>query len=49
MNKKMSLDIHIKEITELNSEIRIVGDANLSKDNLRIYQVTNITLSIVET
>ncbi|RBW45733.1 3-hydroxyacyl-[acyl-carrier-protein] dehydratase FabA [Psychromonas sp. B3M02] len=48
LNKQMSLDIHIKEIIKNESEVRIIGDANLSKDGLRIYQVEDIVLSIIE-
>ena len=47
-NKQMSLDVHIKAIEHLAGEVRIIGDANLSKDGLRIYQVSDIVLSIVE-
>ncbi|MEG3753629.1 beta-ketoacyl synthase N-terminal-like domain-containing protein [Psychromonas arctica] len=48
LNKQMSLDVHIKEIISNTSEVRIIGDANLSKDGLRIYQVEDIVLSIIE-
>ena len=48
VNKQMSLDVHITEIICEPGEVRIVGDANLSKDGLRIYHVKNIVLSIVE-
>ena len=48
LNKQMSLDIHLTEIMTTDSEVRLVGDANLSKDGLRIYQVKDIVLSIVE-
>jgi len=48
LNKQMSLDVHITEIVNEAGEVRIVGDANLSKDGLRIYEVKNIVLSIVE-
>jgi len=48
LNKQMSLDIHLTEIITTDSEVRLVGDANLSKDGLRIYQVKDIVLSIVE-
>ena len=44
----MSLDIHLTDIIKTDSEVRLVGDANLSKDGLRIYQVKDISLSIVE-
>lgn len=48
LNKQMSLDIHLTEIITTDSEVCLVGDANLSKDGLRIYQVKDISLSIVE-
>lgn len=48
LNKQMSLDVHITEIITETGEIRLIGDANLSKDGLRIYEVKNIVLSIVE-
>ena len=48
LNKQMSLDVHLTKITTTDSEVRLVGDANLSKDGLRIYQVKDIVLSIVE-
>lgn len=48
LNKQMSLDIHLSEIIKTETEVRLVGDANLSKDGLRIYQVKDIVLSIVE-
>ncbi len=48
VNKQMSLDVHITDIIRENGEVRLVGDANLSKDGLRIYEVKDIVLSIVE-
>ena len=48
LNKKMSLDVDIKQIIQSAEEVRIIGDANLSKDGLRIYQVEDIVLSIIE-
>jgi len=48
VNKQMSLDVHITEIVTESGEVRLIGDANLSKDGLRIYEVKNIVLSIVE-
>ena len=44
----MSLDVHITDIIKSDDEVRIVGDANLSKDGLRIYEVKDIVLSLVE-
>jgi len=53
LNKQMSLDVHITDIItsalpDGSSEVRLVGDANLSKDGLRIYEVKDIVLSLVE-
>jgi 3-hydroxymyristoyl/3-hydroxydecanoyl-(acyl carrier protein) dehydratase len=48
LNKQMSLDVHITDIIKEDGEVRLVGDANLSKDGLRIYEVKDIVLSIVE-
>ena len=48
VNKQMSLDVHITDIIREDNEVRLIGDANLSKDGLRIYQVKDIVLSIVE-
>ena len=48
LNKQMSLDIHITDIVKTADEVRLVGEANLSKDGLRIYQVEDLVLSIVE-
>lgn len=48
LNKQMSLDVHITDIIKTDDEVRLVGDANLSKDGLRIYEVKDIVLSIIE-
>ncbi len=48
VNKQMSLDVHITDIVKTDGEVRLIGDANLSKDGLRIYEVKDIVLSIVE-
>lgn len=47
-NKQMALDVHITDIIKIANEVRIIGNANLSKDGLRIYEVKDIVLSIVE-
>lgn len=47
-NKQMSLDVHITDIRKEDGQVTVVGNANLSKDGLRIYQVKDIVLSIVE-
>ncbi|ALO34524.1 polyunsaturated fatty acid synthase PfaC [Colwellia sp. MT41] len=48
LNKQMSLDVHITDIVKSDGEVRLIGDANLSKDGLRIYEVKDIVLSIIE-
>jgi acyl transferase domain-containing protein/3-hydroxymyristoyl/3-hydroxydecanoyl-(acyl carrier protein) dehydratase len=48
LNKQMSLDVHLTDIIREQDSVRLVGDANLSKDGLRIYEVKDIVLSIIE-
>ncbi|WP_298775307.1 beta-ketoacyl synthase N-terminal-like domain-containing protein [uncultured Shewanella sp.] len=48
LNKQMSLDVHITAIEKTASQITIIGNANLSKDGLRIYEVTDIAIGVVE-
>ncbi|GAA0819566.1 beta-ketoacyl synthase N-terminal-like domain-containing protein [Colwellia asteriadis] len=48
LNKQMTLDVHITDIVKTATEVRLVGDANLSKDGLRIYEVKDIVLALVE-
>ncbi|MBM7071255.1 3-hydroxyacyl-[acyl-carrier-protein] dehydratase FabA [Shewanella sp. 202IG2-18] len=48
-NKQMSLDVHITDITRQADKLIIVGDANISKDGLRIYEITDIAICIEET
>ncbi|MBV1921809.1 MAG: hypothetical protein KUG73_14115 [Pseudomonadales bacterium] len=47
-NKKMSLDVHITDIQHNNGEVVVIGDASLSKDGLRIYEVYDIAIAIRE-
>ncbi len=44
----MSLDVHITAIKDEDGKRIIVGDANLSKDGLRIYEVKDIAICIEE-
>ncbi|MCL1144345.1 beta-ketoacyl synthase N-terminal-like domain-containing protein [Shewanella gaetbuli] len=48
LNKQMSLDVHISEVKDQNGKRIIIGDANLSKDGLRIYEVKDIAICIEE-
>ncbi|MDX1300805.1 beta-ketoacyl synthase N-terminal-like domain-containing protein [Photobacterium sp.] len=48
LNKQMSLDVHITAIKDEDGKKIIIGDANLSKDGLRIYEVKDIAICIEE-
>ncbi|MFC1235680.1 beta-ketoacyl synthase N-terminal-like domain-containing protein [Vibrio sp. F74] len=48
LNKQMSLDVHITAIEERDGKTVIIGDANLSKDGLRIYELSDIAICIEE-
>ncbi|WP_246029065.1 beta-ketoacyl synthase N-terminal-like domain-containing protein [Parashewanella tropica] len=48
LNKQMSLDVHITDIIHEPNQVIIKGDANLSKDGLRIYEVTDIAICVYE-
>ena len=48
INKKMELEVHIADVKKEDGQVTIIGEANLSKDGLRIYNVQDIVLSIVE-
>jgi hypothetical protein len=45
-NKKMYLDVHFKEIKRRGDQIVLIGDASLWRDNMRIYQVTDIAIGV---
>ncbi|OHX66425.1 type I polyketide synthase [Flammeovirga pacifica] len=42
----MNLDCHIKEVTKENGKVVILVDANLWKGDLRIYELTDLSLVI---
>jgi len=48
LNIKMSLDVHITDIQHNDGEVVIIGNANLSKDGLRIYEVADIAICLKE-
>ena len=48
LNKQMSLDLHITKIEKTEGRITLVADGNLSKDGLRIYEVTNLIFCVEE-
>ncbi|GIU13617.1 beta-ketoacyl synthase N-terminal-like domain-containing protein [Shewanella sp. MBTL60-007] len=48
LNKQMSMDVSITSIKDENGKKVITGNASLSKDGLRIYEVFDIAISIEE-
>ncbi len=47
-SKKFSLEIHIAEIKSTSSQISLSGDANLWVDGIRIYEIKNAAIRIIE-
>lgn len=47
-SKKFSLEIHIAEIKTTSSQIILSGDANLWADGIRIYEIKNAAIRIIE-
>jgi 3-hydroxymyristoyl/3-hydroxydecanoyl-(acyl carrier protein) dehydratase len=47
-NKYMQLDLHVKNITKKEGKIIISADANLWREDLRIYEISDIVLGISE-
>ena len=48
LNKQMSLDVHITSVEDQGDKVVIMGDANLSKDGLRIYAISDIAICLEE-
>jgi 3-oxoacyl-(acyl-carrier-protein) synthase/3-hydroxymyristoyl/3-hydroxydecanoyl-(acyl carrier protein) dehydratase len=48
LNKQMSMDVSITSINDIDGKKVITGNASLSKDGLRIYEVFDIAISIEE-
>ena len=48
LNKQMSMDVSITSIKDEGGKKVITGNASLSKDGLRIYEVTDIAICIEE-
>ena len=48
LNKQMSMDVSITSIKDVDGKKVITGNASLSKDGLRIYQVFDIAICIEE-
>ena len=47
-NDRMEIDVHIKTVDRSDRKITITADANLWKDGIRIYQVTDAAISLEE-
>lgn len=47
-NKVMSLDVHITDVRKASGRVIVMGDANLWKDGLRIYEVKDIAICLEE-
>ncbi len=47
-HRLMELEVHLGSVTQQGSEIILLGDANLWVDGLRIYELKNAAIGIVE-
>lgn len=47
-NKQMSLELHITAITQDDDGLQITANASLSKDQLRIYEISDLAIRIAE-
>ncbi|MFP6583250.1 MAG: PfaB family protein [Candidatus Hydrogenedentota bacterium] len=48
VNKQMSLDLHITKIEKTEGRVTLTADGNLSKDGLRIYELSNLIFCVEE-
>lgn len=44
----MDIEVHIKSVVVEADKVVVMADANLWKDKLRIYQVTDAAIAIME-
>ena len=47
--KYMQLDLHVKNIIKNEKQVVLTADANLWRENLRIYEISDIVVGISET
>ena len=47
-NRFMSLEIHISQIKKESDRLTIIGDASLWKEDLRIYEIKDIAICLLE-
>jgi 3-hydroxymyristoyl/3-hydroxydecanoyl-(acyl carrier protein) dehydratase len=48
-NKYMQLDLHVKNIEQKEDQVVLTADANLWREDLRIYEIYDIVVGISET
>ena len=44
----MQLDLHVKYVAEKDGQVVLSADANLWREDLRIYEITDIVVGISE-
>jgi hypothetical protein len=47
--KYMQLDLHVKNIIKNENQVVLTADAYLWRENLRIYEISDIAIGISET
>jgi 3-hydroxymyristoyl/3-hydroxydecanoyl-(acyl carrier protein) dehydratase len=47
-DRSMSLELHVKRVETTNGRTVVVADGSLWRDNLRIYEVTDLAVALVE-
>jgi len=47
-NRKMYLEVHISKVNVNNERVIILGDASLWKDDMRIYEVKDVAICLLE-
>ena len=48
-SKYMQLDLHVKNIEKIEGQLVLTADANLWREDLRIYEIFDIVVGISET
>ena len=46
--KMMKLEVHLTRIERFASEVRVMGEASLWADRIRIYELKNVGIRLVE-
>ena len=48
-SRHVNVEVHIKQVERVGGEVKIIADASLWKDTLRIYEFTNVGVRILDT